>query len=138
MRTKVFLLTILLSLSTFSCVGGLDSFRNDNRNNILRLSIGMSKSQVDKIMGRNSDSGNETYQAKFVGAIKVSNPYKSEILQGKDKLYEVWYYYTDLKSDDGAITDDELTPLVFEDGKLIGWGQSFFGDAVHRYEIRLR
>ncbi|MFH0989613.1 MAG: DUF3192 domain-containing protein [bacterium] len=131
-------LIICFSLTLCSCVGGLDTFRDNNRKNILKLSIGMLKSDVDRIMGHNSDSGNEVYKAKFVGAIKVSNPYKSEILKGKDIIFEVWYYYTDLKSDDGAITDDELMPIVFEDGKLIGWGQSFLGDMVHRYEIRFR
>ncbi|MCJ7555009.1 MAG: DUF3192 domain-containing protein [Ignavibacteriaceae bacterium] len=55
-----------------------------------------------------------------------------------DKIFEVWYYYTDMKAYDGAITDDELTPVVFENDKLIGWGQSFLNDTVQRYEIRLR
>ena len=106
---------------------------------MLRLSIGMPKSEVEKAMGRNSDSGNEVYGAKFVGSIKVSNPYKSEILRGKgDDIFEVWYYYTDLKRNDGAITDDELSPVVFEGGKVIGWGQGFLNDAVRRYEIRVR
>lgn len=55
----------------------------------------------------------------------ISNPYRSEILQGKEKKFEIVYYVTDVKRDDGTITDDELTPLVFDDGKLIGWGFGF-------------
>ena len=45
---------------------------------------------------------------------------------------------TDVKRVDGAITDDELTPLVFDDGKLIGWGSSFLEVNIQKYEIRIR
>jgi hypothetical protein len=36
--------------------------------------------------------------------------------------FELLLYYTNKKLADGAITDDELTPLVVMDGKLDGWG----------------
>jgi len=32
------------------------------------------------------------------------------------------FYYTDLKAADNAITDDELTPVVLMDNKVVGWG----------------
>ena len=32
------------------------------------------------------------------------------------------YYHTDLKTPDGAVTDDELTPVVLIEDKVIGWG----------------
>lgn len=55
-----------------------------------------------------------------------TTPYRSETLTGKDgKSYEVLYYYTHLKQRDDRITDDELTPLVFQGGKLIGRGYPF-------------
>lgn len=101
--------------------------------------MGITKEDVARIMGNQSASGTEVYRAKAVGSISISNPYRSEILQGKDKKFEIWYYYTDIKSEDGAITDDELTPLMFdEEGKLMGWGWSFFKDSVTKYEIRIR
>lgn len=93
----------------------------------------MSKDDVLGIMGT------KTVRAYQKGkAIEITNPYRNEILRGKDKILEVVYYVTDVKKDDGAITDDELTPLVFEDGKLTGWGWSFLDDAVKKYEIRIR
>jgi hypothetical protein len=58
--------------------------------------------------------------------IAVPNPYRSEIKKVGNKNYEILFYYTDIRKQDGAITDDELTPLVLEDGKLIGWGWFFF------------
>jgi hypothetical protein len=61
----------------------------------------------------------------------IDNPYRNETLTGKDgKSYEVLYYYTELKQRDDRITDDELTPLVFHDGKLIGWGYPFLDQRV--------
>ena len=70
--------------------------------------------------------------------LSATNPYKTELLQGKDKVFEVLYYYTDVKRADGAITDDELTPLVFDDGKLLGWCQSFLNENILKYENRVR
>ncbi|HRR06782.1 MAG TPA: DUF3192 domain-containing protein, partial [Victivallales bacterium] len=39
---------------------------------------------------------------------------------------DVLFYYDGAKWFDGSITSDECFPLVFEDGKLIGWGQDFY------------
>ena len=48
---------------------------------------------------------------------------------GADRFVSgVQYLYTYMKQRDDQITDDELTPLVFNDGKLIGWGS----DALKR------
>jgi len=96
----------------------------------MRLSLGMTKQEVLDVMGVAS-------MTSYEGS-RINNPYRSEILQGKDKIFEVLYYYTDVQKMDGAITDDELTPLVFDEGKLIGWGRSFFQDNVNKYEIRMR
>ena len=61
----------------------------------------------------------------------IDNPYRTEVLTGKDgKTYEVLYYYTDLNARDDKITDDELTPVVLQDGKLVGWGYPFLNQRV--------
>ena len=48
----------------------------------------------------------------------------------KDEVYcsdDVWYYFTESKWSDGAITRDECTPLFFdENGNLLGWGQKAY------------
>ena len=50
---------------------------------------------------------------------------RTKVLTGKDgKTYEVLYYYTDLKAHDDKITNDELTPVVLQDGN-VGWGYPF-------------
>jgi len=112
-----------------------------NRENLSRLSIGLAKEEAISIMGTKPMNAFYTELSgirKITRGIIVSNPYRSEILSGGDKTLEVVYYTTDVKNDDGAITDDELTPLVFDNGKLIGWGWSFLNDNIQKYEIRMR
>ena len=38
--------------------------------------------------------------------------------------YQVLLYRTHLVHEDGRLTRDETTPLVFVDGELVGWGES--------------
>jgi len=110
-----------------------------NRANLIKLSIGMSKNEAISIMGTTPFSaGGFNFTGGQTTRMTINNPYRSEILQGKNKTLEVVYYVTDVKSDDGAITDDELFPLVFDEGKLIGWGWSFLQDNIQKYEIRVR
>jgi hypothetical protein len=116
----------LLVISGLLLAGGcarLSRLRYENNKNISKLSIGMSKDEAIAIMGNKTAGGR-------LGEPKVGNPYKSAILQGENKTLEVLYYYTELKQafyfrPVSRISDDELTPLVFDDGKLIGWGREF-------------
>ena len=68
----------------------------------------------------------------------VNNPNRTEMHNAETVRIEIIYYYTDIKKADGAITDDELTPLVLKDGVLDGWGWSYLNDTAAKYEIRLR
>jgi hypothetical protein len=61
-----------------------------------------------------------------------------EMYKSQGHVFELLLYYTDIKRRDGAITDDELTPLVILDGKLDGWGWSYWQDIVQKFEIRMR
>jgi hypothetical protein len=108
------------------CTSSLDRVRAANRRNLQKLSVGMTKEQVLATMGHKKGGG------RF-GEPTVNSPYKSEILPSGDKTFEVLYYYTDAKSaiyiaNPATVTDDELTPLVFDNGKLIGWGTEFLED----------
>jgi hypothetical protein len=122
---KAAVVSILFVLAA-GCTSSLDRVRTANRRNLMKLSVGMTKEQVLATMGHKSGGG------KF-GEPTVNSPYKSEILPGKDKIFEVLYYYTDVEStvytaNPATVTDDELTPLVFDNGKLIGWGADFLED----------
>ena len=124
----------LLSLFLISCVS-LDKIRTENRTNLNRISLGMSKSEVLNIMGT------ETVR-DFDSRKRINNPFRTEILSEGDKKYEVVFYYTDKKrnvsSVTGSITDDELTPIVFFNGKVEGYGWLYVKDNFKRYQINMR
>ena len=132
------LICILVLVVLISGCTTLESFRMKNRQNLLKLSIGMTKEEALQTMGYKTVIGLESGVPDAYSSMKAKNPYHSEILVGENKKLEVIYYYTDLKSSDYAITDDELTPLIFDEGKLIGWGNSFLQDNIQKYEIRVR
>lgn len=71
-----------------------------NVENAKALRVGMTKSEVLKIMGE---------------------PLKDEVYCKPD----IWYYYIDMVWGDGMISEDECLPLVFKDSKLVGWGKVF-------------
>lgn len=129
MKANEFLIWLAVCTLIYISGGCAEGLRSSNRQNLMKLSIGMSKEEVLKIMGT---------RTHLTDAGTINNPYRNETLQGKDKVFEVLYYYTDRKRADGAITDDELTPLVFDNDKLIGWGQSFLDANIKKYEIRFR
>ena len=72
-----------------------------NLENVAKVKEGMTKEEVLSIMGK---------------------PLENEIYNKPD----VWFYYTESKWSDGNRTSDECTPLVFEEGKLIGVGAEFY------------
>ena len=97
----VHLLILSFILGAISCTSP-GKIRERNRNNLSRLTLDMSRQQVLTVMKR---------------------PYRSETLSlSNGKRLELLYYHTDLKTPDGAVTDDELTPVVLIEGKVIGWG----------------
>ena len=128
MGKTVTLLTLAVLISGCASMSGV---RTMNRENLFKLSIGMAKQEALNVMGAKSF---ETYTDG-----RINNPYRSETLSNKEgKVFEVLYYYTDIKRADDAITDDELTPLIFDNGRLIGWGWGFLQDNIQRYELRVR
>ena len=76
---------------------------SNNRQHVSRLENGMRLEKVTQRMGL----------ADF-----------DEAYQRDGASYRVLYYRTQRISDDGVTTKDECTPLIFENGQLIGWGDS--------------
>lgn len=130
----------LLLMATGACAHVTNSdVRAANRTALNRLTVGMTKPQVLGAMGTATV---QTYTDSDIltGSKddKITNPYRTESYAAKGVRFEVLYYYTDVKASDGAITDDELTPIVLKDGSLDGWGWGYWQDLAQRYEIRLR
>ena len=75
----------------------------NNRKHIAKLETGMRYQDVTRKMG----------VADF-----------NEMVQNDGTQRRILYYRTQRSADDGVTTKDECTPLVFEDGVLVGWGES--------------
>ena len=109
MKKEILLLLLLSSLiAGCGAVKGLEA--SANRNQLDKLKVGMTTDQVRRAMGK---------------------PYKSEFLGPR----QVWYYITEWQSD-GQTTLDEMTPLVFENEVLLGWGHNFLSGSTRRYRTR--
>ena len=106
--------------SVFESRDKAHELRLDNRRRMRDLQTGMSEADVDRVMGTGSVWINDA-----IG--EVANPYKTEGWTAADgQPMTARYYYTSLRKRDNIIDDDELTPVVLESGRVIGWGDSFF------------
>lgn len=103
--------------------------REKNRANLERLAVGMSKEEMLSVMGSGRDI--QAYNL-YSPAKKFSNPYKSGIYRSGGTEYEVVFYYTDIHKADGKVTEDELTPIIFRDGRVLGWGWEMFDNTVRK------
>ena len=73
-----------------------------NVKNSGQLRVGMTKDQVLKIMGE---------------------PVKEEF-----STPDRWFYFVESVWLDGLTTEEECMPLIFEKGRLVGWGNRFYAD----------
>lgn len=115
--TRICILALSVALASCSnfYVDPADMMRESNRENLKKLSLGMEKATAMETMGTEPSRGVFMW---------IDNPHRSEAVTAKNgQRYEALYYYTDMKQRDDRITDDELTLLLFQDGKLIAWGE---------------
>ncbi len=110
MKKEIIILLLSGLLHGCGAVKGLEA--SANRNQLDKLQVGMTTDQVRQAMGK---------------------PYKSEFYGSK----QMWFYITEWQSD-GQTTLDEMTPLVFENDILLGWGSNFLDGYSRRYRPRTR
>ena len=93
-----------------------------NQAKLMKLSVGMSKSDVIATMG-------ETPVKTRDGV--VNNPWTSETFVGKGGAqYEALYYITKKNTLFTPIRKTLTTAIVLKNGKVIGWGE----DAADQYK----
>lgn len=104
-----------------------ENFTVSNRNNLALLESGMSKLEVSNIMGKNSVKSSGAY---------IGNPFKTEAFKTTDgQSISIFWYYTQIRSSNARVDDDELTPVVFKNGKMEGYGWSFYRDTHQHIDI---
>jgi len=108
------------------------------RVNLLKTFVGMPKERVVSIVGTKPKEVIDPKASNDQTIATISNPYRSETIQGNGKNLEVVFYVTDDKDGDGVISNEDLTPLVFEEGKMIGWGWGYLVSEDQKFEITVK
>jgi hypothetical protein len=124
MLLRIALLPLLTAAAACSSlmIDPLEQLRDGNKQNLAKVAPGMTRMEVESVMGH-ARAGGKLPELLFgrVQYLEAKNPMREE--KNGDDL--VLYYYTDVKNLDDRITDDELTPVVLRDGKVIGVGAQF-------------
>jgi hypothetical protein len=116
-------------------IDSVERLREDNKKNIAQLSVGMTRFDIEKVMGGDV-AGGRLGDILFgrLQYLRVSNPVREERVSGSDGAsYHVLFYYTDIRQRDDKVTDDELTPVVLRDEKIAGIGYGYLGERVPKY-----
>lgn len=89
-----------------------EKVQEKNRNNLIKLSLGMSKDQVMTLMG----------------TADLSEAYIQQSAQQGEANKEVLvlFYRTQHTHSDGKTTKDECTPIVLSNNALVGWGDTAY------------
>lgn len=120
---NIFLLPLIVLIAGCATLSGpLKSLTR-----IEQVQPGVTREEASSILGDKVVVGYEITDPKSGSTkpIVITNPQKAETITQGTKTYEVVYYFTHIVKADGNITDDELTPLVFENGRLAGKGWYF-------------
>src|SRR5690348_2701421 len=119
---------IALAACSTLMVDPLEQLRAANKENLAKVRPGMTRLEVTSLMGE-AQAGGGLPEVVFgrVRYLRAKNPMREETVKRADGDYLVLFYYTDLKERDDKITDDELTPVVFRDGKVVGVGTPYLG-----------
>jgi hypothetical protein len=92
-----------------------------NESGFKAVKDGMTIDQVHKIMGQELVIG-YAFQSPDYKPLTIPNPYKSEDIKATG--YFIEYYIEVIRQPDGIVHDNELMPLIFKNGNLVGRGWS--------------
>ena len=112
----VFLVLMFCNNSISDTIFTPKQVRTMNKEKLNELEIGMSKDEILIIMGTKRFSIESS-------PFTIENPFRIEVQSSDKNIYRILYYDTDLVKADGFITDDELTPVILKNNKLVGWGR---------------
>lgn len=123
-RTGIQVLAVVVGVAAFApaaCGPNMQSVGIDLRHRLLLLEPGLARDSVDTVMG--TDSVRVT--SAVYAAEMVASPFIAEAFDTDGDSWDVLYYLTFPRNNDGVIDNDELTPLVLRNDVLQGWGWDF-------------
>ena len=132
---SLFLVAALAAACSTLMIDPLEQLRDANKQNLAKVAPGMTRMEVEGVMGH-EQAGGGLPEVVFgrVQYLKARNPMREERVAGSDGAeYLVLFYYTDVRQRDDKITDDELTPVAFRDGKVAGVGYGFLAPRAAKY-----
>ena len=111
----------------FATMVGLRDFSEvtlQNNARIMTLQRGMTPEQVIEHIGLSNN-------------FRVPNPVRSEMYPAGDDIFRAFFFYsgTGLVA---SILDSDLTPVVFKNESLDGWGWLYWESTAKQYNIRIR
>ena len=128
MKHSVLFSAAMLATATLlgGCVTGpaaWERLTDRNREGLHSLREGMSRGEVLATMESRTYFIREGPQLR---RLAVANPFRvSDMPLENGGSAEILYYYTRVVGYDCEVAPDELTPVVLEDDRLVGWGWPF-------------
>ena len=116
----------ILSGCLFSTLG-LRNFSDvtvQNNARIMTLELGMTPEQVIEHIGPSNNS-------------RVPNPFRSEVYPAGDDIFRAFFFYSGTGFV-ASILDSDLTPVVFKNDSLDGWGWLYWESTAKQYNILIR
>ena len=116
---------ILISLWLAGCTAAGQTAKK--LTDVRSISRGMSKQEVAAILGTQVIVGYELADAKtgIFKPITLPNPHRIQTITKNNRTYDIAFYLTEVRQADELVSDDELTPFVFEQDKVVGQGWPF-------------
>ena len=114
-KTEILFSALFLILS--GCVGQTRWEAAKTQKNLPLVKQGMTVAEVTTLLGE---------------------PRDRESIPARGKTYEVVRYQTRFTGDSVFIapSDDDMTPFIFADGKLVGWGRTYYQAFVATIKVQ--
>jgi hypothetical protein len=84
------------------------------------VNTGMPKDSVLALLGKGP------LTAKFADTLRVTNGFRSSTYLLNGKTYDVLFYREEAGDVSEPVQQDRETPIVLENGKVLGWGWRFY------------